>query len=246
MSTINLSLYPERINRIAIEYEQMTNSSIEFVELDNIPYGGNAPGRLTLSDCKARVEYRSDLNEHEMFKTICHEMLHLELSLRGYPLLEYMVTDSNARDLVAHLESVLQHSIIMPIEATEFGYNPYQIENKVSEKIWQAISSTPIYGDKDDILWKFIYSLFGVGYCRVMVLADDGEIKERISHLFTKPELELSVAIGNSLLNIVNKSDLSGSKKYIEIANYILTDIIKGNILYDEKRIILGKPCFLL
>jgi hypothetical protein len=213
--------------------------------VQTLPEAGNARGGLFLENCIATIKIRKDLSATQRFETICHEMLHLELSLRGYPMLEVnLVNDKNACDLTAHLESLLQHILIMPVEQTEFGYDPYVVELGVAQSVHDSIVQTPYFGSLENPDWQFLYSGFGVAYARIFVLAQSSPIIPALTNFFNKPEMSLSLQIGSSIRELAITQNLNRPKSYISTVQDILNSHIRGNEINGIKRVKLGTPCW--
>jgi hypothetical protein len=246
MSKLDLTSFPNRIRHIESEYRKKSGREIDFVKVDDMPDAGNAVGGLFLQNCAARIKIRKALSAPERFQTICHEMLHLELLLRGYPLLEPLSNDDNAKNLVAHLESLLQHRLIMPIEESEFRYDPYTIERNVAESLYRGFVQLSNFGLPTDTLWQFLYSAWGVAFARVATFAGKSKsnVLPQLEEFFKKPEMKIPQTIARDLQQLVQQSDLSDSHKYTVVLRTILHSHVKGNVINGTSRIQIGTPCF--
>lgn len=235
--------FPDRVRRIEGEFLTTTRGEIRILRLKALPAAAEALGGIFIHNCVVTIQLKNDLSQQEEFETLCHEMLHLELSLRGYPNLEGLENDENATTLIAHLESLLQHLLIMPIEKAEFGYDPYASEVNVAKSAYDFLSSNTNFGPPDDPLWQFVYSSWGIAYARCKILATHPQLISQLDTLFQTPGFTAAANIATSLETFVRKTDFSTSSKYVEGLRFILQSIVKGNRIDDTERIIVGgKP----
>ena len=244
MGRLDLTSYPERIRRIESEYRKKSALDIGFAEVDRLPEAGNALGVLSLPNCVARIVIRKGLSSAQRFQAICHEMLHLDLTLKGYPSLQPLSNDHNAKNLAAHLESLLQHRLIMPIEQREFLYDPYVIERNVAESLCRQFIQLTDFGSPTDPLWQFLYSCWAVSYARVTILAVDSTAFRKLSEFFKKPEMKPAIEIARGLHRLIQQSDLTDPRKYTALLHTILDSHIQANVINATKRIQVGDPCF--
>ncbi|MDI6766025.1 MAG: hypothetical protein QME52_04290 [Bacteroidota bacterium] len=235
MTKLDSTGFPERIQRIEAEYRRKSGRYINVVEVEGFADAGNAVGRLVLENCVARIEVLKWLPQSERFETICHEMLHLELSLQGYPMLEFFENDTDAKNLVAHLESLLQHLLIMPIEKSEFGYDPYVSEYDVAESLYQGFDQLTNLGSVADPLWQFVHSAWGVCYARVATLASESLLFPKLTAFFKKPEMELASGVARDLQQLLHQSDLIDAQKYIDVLKTILDSLSRETLSTEQK-----------
>jgi len=206
---------------------------------------------LPVSDCELNfllqviIELKSSLTSEQRFQTICHEMLHLELLLNGYPLIQVLDTDPNGKQLVAHLESLLQHRIIMPIEEKEFGYDPYSSELKVAESTYSRLKGQKNFGSADDCLWRLVYCSWGAAYARALLFCSDTEQLNSLNSLFRADAFSDSAKIADELVKMANKDKLQSADQYIETLRSILITLIGDcNMIDGVERLKLGNPMF--
>ena len=240
---MDLSVYPNPIRNINAAYESQSGLSIKFTEVALVGDSPSSPGRLFFEGTQAIIEHKIHISPQRLFETICHEMFHLELCLQGYPLLASLENDRDARQLVAHVESLAQHPLVFEKEQA-LGYDPYTFESAVATEAYNVISTAPTFGPSNDHLWQFMYSLWATAYARARVLCKETSTLNRLDALFKKTELTFAAGIATQLSRVITKEALSSANDYTQTMRSIIDRIILGNQIANTHRIILNQPIF--
>lgn len=237
MSSFDSSAIQKEIQSIIHRYRTTTGLEIIFNEVDNIPDAGNAVGELKFLP-QACITLKKSLSPEESQQTSLHELLHLNLTMDGYPRLR-VVSDNNgdASNLAAHLESLFQHRVIFEIEK-RFSYDPLKQEKNAASSILDQLSNIESFGSPSDSLWHFRYCAWGAVFARIIVFLDGTDEFRSMQQALNNSNFSYSYSKAKEIAQVVTSSDLSSAKSYTVAVLKVLTEIVKSD------RVVIASPIF--
>mgnify|MGYP001174134657 CR=1 FL=1 len=190
--------FPSEIDNII---EKCNNKNLRFnVDLEYIFKNSNTiRGHFFINDKQINIFVKKSLTSEEMKETIIHELLHLDLRLKGYCDLFAYENDLLAMNLLKQLKSLTEHFIIFPI-LEELGFNSSLSEKEVAESSYNRLKTANDFGNPEEEKYHLMYCQWVVVYARIIMFCKEINIKNKVKNLFIQNKFESAKIIGDDLV----------------------------------------------